>query len=106
MAKASVRRKPAKATVARKPPAKATVARKPPAKATVARKPPAKGAVAGKPPAKAAATRKPPAKAGAAPVSEPPLRAAVIGGSIAGLMASLVLHHKGFKVVLYEQQPD
>jgi 2-polyprenyl-6-methoxyphenol hydroxylase-like FAD-dependent oxidoreductase len=59
-----------------------------------------------KQPAKAAATRKPPAKSGAAPVSEPPLTAAVIGGSIAGLMASLVLHHKGFKVVLYEQQPD
>ena len=83
MAKASVRKQPAKATAAGKPPAKATAA--------------------GKPPAKATAAGKPPAKAGAASVSEP-LRAAVIGGSIAGLMASLVLYKNNFEVTLYEQE--
>lgn len=105
MAKASVRKQPAKATVVRKPPAKAAATRKQ-SKAAASRKPPMKAAAIRKSTAKAAATRKPPAKAATAPVSEPPLRAAVIGGSIAGLMASLVLHHKGFKVVLYEQQPE
>jgi 2-polyprenyl-6-methoxyphenol hydroxylase-like FAD-dependent oxidoreductase len=37
---------------------------------------------------------------------EPRLTAAVVGGSIAGLMASLVLHKNKFKVTLYEQYPE
>jgi 2-polyprenyl-6-methoxyphenol hydroxylase-like FAD-dependent oxidoreductase len=73
------------------------------AKASV-RKQPAKAVVVRKQPAKAAVVRKQPAKAGAAPDSEPQLTAAVLGGSIAGLMASLVLDHNNFKVDLYERQ--
>jgi 2-polyprenyl-6-methoxyphenol hydroxylase-like FAD-dependent oxidoreductase len=37
------------------------------------------------------------------PLSDPPT-AAVLGGSIAGLMASLVLHYNGFEVIYYERQ--
>jgi 2-polyprenyl-6-methoxyphenol hydroxylase-like FAD-dependent oxidoreductase len=39
-------------------------------------------------------------------VTEPRLRAAVLGGSIAGLMAGLVLHKNDFEVVLYERQKE
>ena len=39
-------------------------------------------------------------------VSEPKLTAAVIGGSIAGLMASLVLHNRKFDVTLYEREKE
>jgi 2-polyprenyl-6-methoxyphenol hydroxylase-like FAD-dependent oxidoreductase len=39
-------------------------------------------------------------------VSEPPLTAAVLGGSISGLMASLLLSQKNFVVTLYEKRPD
>jgi 2-polyprenyl-6-methoxyphenol hydroxylase-like FAD-dependent oxidoreductase len=39
-------------------------------------------------------------------VPEPKFKAAVLGGSIAGLMTTLVLRKKGFEVVLYERQNE
>jgi 2-polyprenyl-6-methoxyphenol hydroxylase-like FAD-dependent oxidoreductase len=74
------------------------------AKASVAKQPVKAAASVPKQPAKVTAAGKPPAKAGAAPVSKSPLTAAVIGGSVAGLMASLVLHKQNFEVTLYEEQ--
>src|SRR5258708_6178873 len=63
-----------------------------------------KAAVVRKQQPKAAAVRKQQPKAAAVRKQQP--KAAVLGGSISGLMASLVLNNKGFAVTLYEKRPD
>lgn len=79
----------------------------PPAKATST--PKAKPKPKPTPPAKATSrsTSTPTPKRSPTAQAEPTkLKAAVLGGSIAGLMASVVLYHKKFEVVLYEKYPE